>query len=468
MIAHECVGHASFFILNSSFLFRVSVCRYNRRLELTIEKLIYGGDGLAHLPPDEHGKGKAVFVPFVLPAERVDVTLSDSKPGFARARLNHVLQPSPARIEPACPYFGQCGGCQYQQLPYEQQVRIKSEILRETLRRIAKLEFPGEIRAHPSLPWNYRNRSRMRVRTEPEFAIGYNRFASHALLSVRECPISSPLINRALAAVWKLGEAASIPAGVTEIEFFANAKDSELLLEVSVTPQRARELLPVGEFAQALRHELPNIVGVVPFRATANAGAVRIAGPKEQKANFGTDCLRYRAAQAEYRVSAGSFFQANRFLLDEMVALVMDGRSGGFALDLYAGVGLFSLALAQNFRQVAAVESSESSFSDLRANLPRNAAAYRTDVQSFLTQVPSETRFDCVVLDPPRGGLGEKVARAVAAMKAQHLAYVSCDPATLARDLGILNAAGYRIREIHLLDLFPQTFHIETLVALER
>ena len=409
-----------------------------------------------------------MFVPFVLPGERVDATVRDEKPGFARARLNRVLQPAPERVEPGCPHFGQCGGCQYQHASYEQQLQIKAGIVRETLRRLAKLEFDNDIHVHPSQPWNYRNRTRMRVRTTPEFGIGYHRFASHALLPVRQCPISSPLIHRALAVTWNLGEAGKVPAGVTEIEFFANAEDAELLLEVRLAPQRSPDLRAVADFAGEFRQELPAVAGVVPFQPAANASVVRMDIPKDMATDFGSDFLVYRAGNGNYRVSAGSFFQTNRFLIDEMVALATAERSGGFALDLYAGVGLFSLPLSQNFRQVAAVESVPFSFHDLQANSPSNVTGYRVDVQKFLAQVPPETRFDYVIVDPPRGGLGEKVARAVAALQPSQLTYVSCDPATLARDLRVLTQAGYRMRHIHLLDLFPQTFHIETVVLLER
>jgi 23S rRNA (uracil1939-C5)-methyltransferase len=436
-------------------------------LELTIEKLIYGGDGLAHLPADDHGKGKAVFVPFVLPGESVEATLAENKPGFARARLNRVLEAAPARIEARCPYFGQCGGCHYQHAAYDQQLQIKSDILRETLRRIAKLELEEEIRVHASPPWNYRNRTRMRLRTEPEFAIGYNRFQSHELLPVRECPISSPLIQRALQAMWRLGEAGKVPAALGEVEFFANAGDAELLLEITVDVRKNSQVLQAAaNFSRELRTELPAVVGVVPFQASANANVVRLDVPEKLVADFGSDFLVYRAANANYRVNAGSFFQTNRFLVDEMVGLVTEGRTGGFALDLYAGVGLFSLPLSQSFRQVAAVESAPFSFHDLQANSPSNVTGYRVEVDKFLAQVPPETRFDYVVVDPPRGGLGEKVATVVAGLKAPQFAYVSCDPATLARDLRVLIQHGYRIREMHLLDLFPQTFHIESVVFL--
>jgi len=285
---------------------------------------------------------------------------------------------------------------------------------------------------------------------------------------LRQCPISSPLINRALAEIWKLGELEKVPPGVTEIEFFANAEDAELLLEITLAAQGAREPRGVADFARELRQELPAVVGVVPFQAETNASVIRVDIPDELAADFGRDFLVYRTHDVNYRVSAGSFFQTNRFLIDEMVTLVTADRDGGFALDLYAGVGLFTLPLSQNFRQVAAVESAHFSFHDLQLNSPSNATGYRVDVQKFLSQVPPETRFDYVVVDPPRGGLGEKVVRAVAALQPPQITYISCDPATLARDLRVLTQAGYGMRQIHLLDLFPQTFHIETVVRLER
>jgi 23S rRNA (uracil1939-C5)-methyltransferase len=438
-------------------------------LILTIEKLIYGGDGLARLPD-----GRVAFVPFVAPGERVEAAILQHKPGFARARLDQVLDPSPSRVSPACPYFYACGGCQYQHIGYPDQLRFKTEILRETLRRIAKVDVES-ISAHASPPWNYRNRTRMRVVPQPAFAIGYNRFASHELLPVRECPISSPLINRVLAAIWALGENPTLSLqnrerqgwGILEIEFFANAEDSELLLEVTLDGRHARRnLRQLVEFASALRAAVPEVAGVVPFAAAPGAPGVSLDVTEEQRRALGTPALVYRTAAAQYQVSAGSFFQTNRHLVDRMVALVAGGQTGDYAADLYAGVGLFSLPLSQNFREVAAVEPAHFSFHDLRRNSPSNVAGYRVTAEEFLAHLPEGTRFGYVVVDPPRGGLGEKVARALAELQPPRLTYVSCDPATLARDLRLLMPAGFRIEALHLLDVFPQTFHIETVMQL--
>jgi 23S rRNA (uracil1939-C5)-methyltransferase len=435
-------------------------------VELTIEKLVYGGEGLARLPGDERGRGKAVFLPLVLAGERVEATLTEQKPGFARARAERILEPSPERIEPPCRYFGACGGCHYQHTSYEQQLEIKAEILRETLRRIAKME-PPQAEAHASPPWGYRNRTRLGVLSQPEFALGYRRLGSRELLPVEECPISSPGINRAMAALTELGRGGEVPREIAEVEFFANADDTQLLLELTQSEGR-RPGARLAAFAQRVREGMPEAVGVAVFSRQRDGVLVRQGLRDKLQDAFGADDLTYATAQAKYRVSAGSFFQTNRFLVDRLVSLVTEGATGDFALDLYAGTGLFSLPLSQTFREVAAVEEAPVPFHDLQRNSPSNVTAYRAATDRFLAHLPEGTRFDHVVVDPPRAGLGEKVARALGELKAPRLTYVSCDPATLARDLKILLPLGYRLEAVHLVDLFPQTFHIETVVQLAR
>src|SRR5437660_8845887 len=275
---------------------------YNPSLEFTIEKLIYGGDGLARMPADEHGRGKAVFVPFVLPGERVEVSLVEEKPGFARARLEKILAASEDRVEARCPYFQRCGGCHYQHARYEHQLAIKADILKENLRRIAKVELPIDLSIRPSPALNYRNRTRLRVQTS-EFALGYYKFGSHELLPVEQCPISSPLINRAIGGFWELGRAGKLPAGIREIEFFANSDDTQLLVEAYV----ASDEDGTARWAEEVRAGLPEIAGVVVFRNAMRAGM-----QPERLAVSGAEEINYQTTRANYRVSAGSFFQTNR------------------------------------------------------------------------------------------------------------------------------------------------------------
>jgi len=442
-------------------------------LLLTIEKLIYGGDGLARLPADAHGRGKAVFVPFVLAGEQIEASVTEQKPGFARAEALAIITPSPYRVLPACPYFGQCGGCHYQHVSYEHQLEIKKEIVRETLRRTAKIDLPCQIQVHASPPWNYRNRSRLQVKTQPSFAVGYFKLASHELLPVEECPISSRLINRAISALWQSGRAGKVPEGIEEAEFFANADDSQLLVELycSIESRRAA----VRAWGEELRAAMPEITGVAAFRR-ARSG---MPGSQEKLLSLGVPYLTYQTQRAAYRVSTGSFFQSNRYLTDELMKVVTEGMSGELALDLYAGVGLFSTALACDFHHIVSVESSQTSSGDLAYNLPSNAEAVQATTEQYLARRENSGRAgkgnilphtfhtpDLAVVDPPRSGLGERVARQVANLSAPRLTYVSCDPATLARDLVPLLAAGYRLEQVHLVDLFPQTYHLESVVQL--
>jgi 23S rRNA (uracil1939-C5)-methyltransferase len=205
-------------------------------LILTIEKLIYGGDGLARLPADDKGRGKAAFVPFTLAGEKVEVSVKEEKPGFVRALPTQILEPSAQRMEARCGYFQRCGGCHYQHTGYEQQLEIKAVILKENLRRLAKMELAPELKVHASPPWNYRNRTRLQVRADSGFTLGYFKGSSHELLAVETCPISSPLINRAIEALWRLGRVGQVPAELREVELFANEGDTQLQVELYSDP----------------------------------------------------------------------------------------------------------------------------------------------------------------------------------------------------------------------------------------
>jgi 23S rRNA (uracil1939-C5)-methyltransferase len=437
-------------------------------LQLTIEKLVYGGDGLSRLPADEHGRGKAVFVPFVLEGEKIEASLYQQKKGFARGWAKSILQASSHRIDAQCPYFQRCGGCHYQHAGYEHQLEIKAAILKENLLRIAKLELPVELKVHPSPPWNYRNRTRLKVRTAPDFAVGYYRFNSHELFPVEQCPISSPLINRTITALWELGRAGTLSAiaGWQEIELFANANDTQLLIEaywVSGAPTESAKQL-----TEILLQSLPEAAGVVAFKNSVPDPSGKKIDEPEAIVSAGAKEFVYKTKQVSYRVSAGSFFQVNRYLTDELVSIVTEGQSGKTALDLYAGGGLFSSVLNREFERVIAVEASQTSQTDLVYNSPANVKAVRAQTEQYLKNVAGKLQPDLVVVDPPRSGLGESVVKSLAALEAPRMVYVSCDPATMARDLVGLLGAGYRVEQAHLVDLFPQTYHLESVLHLVR
>lgn len=416
--------------------------------------MVYGGDGLARLPG-----GKAVFVPFVLPGEEVSATISKEKSSFARASADQVLQPSERRIKPQCPYFIACGGCHYQHAGYKTQIDLKGGILRETLLRNGKLEWNGDIIAHSAEPWYYRNRTRLKVRGGSDFALGYHRFASHDLLPVKECPISSPTVNRVIQQLWEIGQAGGVPAGLSEIELFVDHADSRLVLELI----HLAGAKGIREFAGELQNRLANVQGVGIFEQSPGGPSV----PAELKDSVGNPSLLYQVGEKSFRVSAGSFFQTNRFLVNQLVKAVVGDFFGNIALDLYSGVGLFANHLAKRFTQVFAVESAPASAEDLKKNALKNVVPVQTEVEQFLPRCLN-MHPDVVVVDPPRAGLGAKVTQLLAALRVKRISYVSCDPATLARDVRLLLETGYHVEEVHLVDLFPQTFHIEAVIRLSR
>ncbi len=422
-------------------------------MDITIEKLIYGGDGLAH------HDGSTVFVPFVLPAERISAAPLEQKKKFVRARVERMIEPSPERTAPRCPHFGDCGGCHYQHIPAGAQLGYKVEILRETLRRIGGIEWHGEITAHASPPWGYRNRAQWKVRAvetdaaEERLAIGYFRASSTALCEVEDCAVLSPLLLKTLLALRGALAAGKLPRGLREIEAFSGANDSKLL----VTATFAGFPSPAAEVPKTIREIAPETESLL------------LHDPGRERMELdGPGFIEYEAAGAAYRVGHFSFFQVNRFLCDELASVVTANEEGGLALDLFAGVGLFALPLAKRFSHVVAVESNPAAARDLEANARGSGALeIRTaDVEKFLEKYKGKP--DLAVLDPPRAGLTPGAIAGLVKAAPARITYVSCEPPTLGRDLKALCAAGYTIKEVRLFDLFPQTFHMETVVKLHR
>jgi 23S rRNA (uracil1939-C5)-methyltransferase len=403
-------------------------------------------------------------VPFVLPAERVAAAAVEQKKKFIRARVERVLEPSPDRAVARCPHFGVCGGCDYQHIPYESQLKYKTEILRETLRRLGRIDWPGEIGAQASPPWAYRNRAQWKVRPLGEdgaggMGIGYFRAGSTALCAVQDCAILSPLLLKSLLALREAAAQGLLPRELREIEAFAGANDTQLLLTATFAgfPKQAQLL------ADNLKRILPELTSLLFHDPT-----------RERMELDGPGFVAYEAAGASYRVGHFSFFQVNRFIVDDLVREVAESEAEGrMALDLFAGVGLFSVALSKRFGRVVAVESNPAAARDLEANASsrtstggRGIEVRAADVEAFIAKF--KDRPELVVLDPPRAGLEPGVVKNIARLSAPRITYVSCDPPTLARDLAAFIASGYEISRVHLFDLFPQTFHMEAVVGLRR
>lgn len=343
---------------------------------------------------------------------------------------------------------------------------MKVALLQETLERVGLTALPA-IQAHTGEPWGYRNRTRLRTAgLEATLRVGYNRRGSNEFLAIHECPISAPLVWRAAEAVLQIAGENSTPArllrAAVEVEFFTTGDEKKLQMTLFLTDAQ-RGLVALCERMQQL---LPELAGadVYLFPSSDSQRRARSMRPLE---TWGADGLNYSVAGESYWVSRGGFFQINRFLVEELVRIVTEGRQGDVAWDLYAGVGLFSRVLARAFRQVVAVEAAANDLSRSFKGQGKRAVE-ATTVEFLRSAVVQRERPDLIVMDPPRAGVGAEVCALLARILASEIIYVSCDPATLARDLKLLVAAGYNVAEIHMVDMFPQTFHLETVTILRR
>jgi 23S rRNA (uracil1939-C5)-methyltransferase len=366
-------------------------------LEVAIEKLVYGGDGLARAGTT------AVFVPFSAPGDRLRVRVTDARRRFARAEILEVLEPGPARRAARCRHFGVCGGCRLQHVGYEAQLAAKAEFVRESLRRLGGIDWTAEIAVLAGPEYGGRSRTTVQARRGH---VGYFREATHEIVDVEECPILVP---------------------------------------------------PLEEFVRSLRREPPR-------------AAVALGVSDDGRVAVGHELVRQTVAGFAFEVPADSFSQGNRALVEDLVREATSGRTGRVAVDLYSGAGLFSLPLARSFEEVVAVEGRASAARRGEGNAAANGIANVRFVAEPVERwvATSGVAADLVLLDPPRTGAGPDVTAAVARLGPPAITYVSCDPATLARDLRVLLDAGYALDSVVALDLFPQTTHVETVAKLVR
>ncbi|MBV9406045.1 MAG: class I SAM-dependent RNA methyltransferase, partial [Acidobacteriaceae bacterium] len=379
-------------------------------MDVTIEKLVYGGEGLARID------GQVVLVPFVLPGERVEIVTEQVKTGLLRGTVLEVLAPAPQRIIPRCEYFANCGGCQYQHSEYSFQLDQKREILRETFERLGGIRFEGEIQVLSGPEWFYRNRIQLHFR---DGEAGFHRAGSRALCSIDHCDISSPVLNEVIRKLQNAAKQSEWPRFLESLEIFTNENDIQLNIVESARPVAAR-------FFEWCAGFVPNLA----------------RGP-----------ILYTVSGHEYQISRGSFFQVNRFLIDSLVTEVLRESSGKWAVDLYAGAGLFSVPLSHRFETVDAVERGIAASRDLQANAERAGRmirTVRTSAEEFLRQLSQAP--DLIIADPPRAGLGKEATAELLRVQPLKLTLVGCDPTTMARDLKKL-VAHYRIARLTLIDL---------------
>jgi 23S rRNA (uracil1939-C5)-methyltransferase len=426
-----------------------------------ITKMVYGGNGVAE---------SGAAVPFVLPGELVELTPADGL---------RILETSSDHVAPECVHFGVCGGCHYQQTAYPIQLRIKEAILRETLASVGVTELP-EIEVHSGPEWGYRNRVRLRVgEVDGRLRVGYNRHSANggdAMLPVTMCPIAAPTLWQSASALLELAETEpSIRAwlaAAVELELFTNADETALQL---VLFTRNPSPASFAAFCGAAQRAIPQLtgagVGVLPKKPSPQGRRAEHAKPGPQ---WGAPGLMYQVGELGLWVGRGGFFQVNRYLVSTLAGLATAGHNGTLAWDLYAGVGLFSRALADRFQRVVAVEAAEPAATNLKvalasaANGEKHRAIAATTLEFLKAAVVQRERPELIVIDPPRAGIGPEVCALLGRIRAAEVVYVSCDPVTLSRDLRLLTVSGYKIAELHLVDMFPQTFHMETVAVLRR
>jgi 23S rRNA (uracil1939-C5)-methyltransferase len=380
-----------------------------------IERILPGGLGLAH------ADGRTLLVALAAPGDRVRALIERVHGRVAFASIEEIISPSPVRIEPPCPYFGRCGGCDFQHLNYEAQLSAKVEMIRDCLRRIAQVDFTGEIpiKGSPNA-WRYRSRAQWQHDSQ-QMRLGYFERGSHRVCDVAACPVLVPELQATLESLRERMKKGSLPEGVSEFEAVAGDNGSSLAPPVAEHPTRE---------------------------------------------------VSRRIGEHRYRFSAKGFFQINHELLEPLVAAATVDAQGDAAVDLYCGAGLFTLPLAQNFARVYGVEAHATAINFARLNLEDagldNATFEAARVGDWLAANSERLApVDFVLLDPPRAGAEDETISGILALHPQRIAYVSCDPATLARDLKRLIAGGYKLDSFAAFDMFAQTHHVETVVHLK-
>jgi 23S rRNA (uracil1939-C5)-methyltransferase len=408
-------------------------------IQLTLDRVAHGGAALGRC------EGRVVFVEGAIPGETVQASITEDKGRFAHARLVEVISPSPARVTPRCPHVPECGGCQWQHIAYPQQLALKTDVVRDQLTRIAGVADPS-VRPTKASPfaWGYRNRVAFSVSDDDR--LGFQRAASHDVIPIDECHIADA---RIMAVYDDLD--LDLP-GLTRLTMLAGSAEDDLLIAF-----------------ETQKDDQPSLSADFPISCVH-----LVSGPEAIPVNLvGNNHVTHQLAGQSYRVSAGRFFQVNSAVAEMLVELVLewlDPSPDAVCLDAYCGVGLFTLPLAEVAGLVTAVELDPGATEDLILNLGdrENVDVIEGPVEAVLPDLVASEPLDGAILDPPRQGLDVAVIDALVAGGPPRLVYVSCDPATLARDIKRLSRGGYTLSDVQPLDMFPQTYHIETVALLSR
>ncbi len=441
---------------------------------IRLERMSNSADAIGHL-----SSGKTVFVAGGAPSDTVAVEIVEDKQTFARARIVSIEEPSPNRVEPRCPHEDVCGGCTWQHLSYEAQLEAKRANVVAALAHTARFDAPAaEELVRPCLPskrqWGYRNKIELGVaRENGEFLLGFHREGSHDIITPASCPLAHDAIAKAPKS---LRGALRFAQGSQDLGIFrVGVRHSLRTRDLEVALWTSPGAFPRAHVAKTVRSAI-KATSIV--RVLADPGKARkIKGVETLE---GKGCWAEELAGASFLTSAPSFFQVNTAQAEKLVAEVVEalggrmeqdgseGLDGLLVADLYSGGGTFSVPLARAGADVIAIEAAGSSVRDLRRNAEMNGEDIEVVGGDAARELPELGGLDALVVDPPRAGLADGVVESIAAAGPERVAYVSCNPATWARDAARFEEHGYRLSRVQPVDLFPQTHHVEVASLFER
>jgi len=418
----------------------------NDLITLELTGMAHGGSAIGRY------EGRAIFVPYGVPGEQVRVRITQDKGRFAIAEVVEVLAKSLDRVQPPCSYFGNglCGGCQFQQIDYTKQLNLKQQVVRDQMARLGGLP---DVIVHPTLasPDIYGYRSHATFHVDPNEHIGFIKTDHRTVLPVDDCLLLSPTLRDEF-------------ADAHNQHFTPNTR---IRFQVGIDGQPIH--FPMGTVTDDVAEPLEEKpVSRSPIKHNHSRAATPTPTVSHQVSN---EAVYYNIKNRKFRCSAGSFFQVNLAQAEKLVELVLERlnlQGDEHILDLYSGVGLFTSFLAEQAKSVSAVELFEPAVEDAQVNLNdyANIDLYVGKIESVLPRL--KPNYDAAVVDPPRAGMDAPALEALIKIQPRQIVYVSCDPATLARDAKRLTAAGYTLHDVQPVDMFPQTYHIECVAHFTR
>lgn len=414
-------------------------------MQCLITGVNHKGEGVARID------GKVTFVPLAIPGETVEISITSQKKKFQQAYLERVMNPSPDRVVPSCPYFPACGGCAYQHVSYDRQLQLKREVVQNSLQRIAALEVEVNPVIGMEPPWHYRNK--VIWHTGREFgqpSLGYYRQGSHRLMGIDDCSLISREMQEYSRYIKDHLQEFQVPEGC-QVMLRQSAASRDIMI-IFVGPGSS------GMQFDSLNEGKATVVSV-------DQGITRL--------HYGRPTLTETVADLKLEIAPLAFMQVNHRQMEKMLELIRYYaclQPDDTILDAYCGIGTIALVLAGEVRRVVGVESFKDSIKSAKRNAYHNGINNCQFIKGACEKIVPELEesFDVIILDPPRAGCKPELIQAVIRKSPRCIIYVSCNPATLARDLAIFNEAHFKVDKVQPLDMFPQTSHVETVVLMSR